>query len=85
MLLNRTSVIVEDKAALKDSPLIWELSVAIHENVDPITFDVNGKLTATPEHDELTFELVIAGMGFTVTVTTLEFIEGQTPLVTTAL
>jgi hypothetical protein len=50
------------------SPVVFALSDAIHENVDA-TFAVNAMLTALPEHTVAELALVIAGVGFTVTVT----------------
>jgi hypothetical protein len=50
------------------SPVVLALSPAIHVNVDA-TFDVSGILTVPPLQIVAELALVIAGVGFTVTVT----------------
>ena len=50
------------------SPVVLALSVAIHVNVEA-TLLVNGMLTVPPLHIVAELALVIAGVGFTVTVT----------------
>ena len=53
---------------VKLSPVVFELSAAIHENVEGM-LDVNGRLIAMPLHIVAVAELVVVGAGFTVTVT----------------
>ena len=50
------------------SPVVLALSVAIHVNVED-TLLVNGMLTVPPLHIVAELALVIAGVGFTVTLT----------------
>ena len=50
------------------SPVVLALSVAIHVYVDA-TLLVNGMLTVPPLHIVAELALVIAGVGFTVTLT----------------
>ena len=50
------------------SPVVLALSVAIHVYVDA-TLLVNGMLTVPPLHIVAELALVIAGIGFTVTLT----------------
>ena len=50
------------------SPVVFALSVAIHVNVEA-TLLVNAILTVSPLHIVAELALVIAGVGFTVTLT----------------
>jgi hypothetical protein len=70
-------VIVLPVCAVVLSPLVFALSEATQENVDAM-FAVNARFTAFPEHSVAVFALVIAGVGFTVTVTVCE-VPGQLP------
>ena len=59
---------VEEDWAVVLSPVTLVLSVAIHEN-EEATLEVSGILTAFPEQMVAVEALVIAGVGFTLTVT----------------
>ena len=50
------------------SPVVFALSVAIHVNVEA-TLLVNGMLTVSPLQIVAELALVIAGVGFTITLT----------------
>ena len=59
---------VDEDCAVVLSPLTLVLSVASHEN-DEATLELRAILTAFPLHTVAEEALVIAGVGFTVTVT----------------
>jgi hypothetical protein len=62
------------------SPVVFGLSVAIHEYVE-VTLLVKGMLTVPPLHTDAVIELVMIGTGITVTVTVCE-IPAQVPPIT---
>jgi hypothetical protein len=68
---------VDEVWAVVLSPLVFALSAAIQENVEA-TFEVSGMLTLAPLQIVAVFALVIAGVGFTVTVTVCDE-PGQVP------